>query len=245
MVMAKRVRQGNISPTVDLSRDSESDVTVGGYTTSDFLNSLKLACGGAILAYVLIALVHRSNLTGTQGSHISALAGQIRFEYNEARTDAMDHASSCYIPTEWIELPLLRVRQHTHDSKVYDIGLPEGRSLQLPVCACILVQASKQGAVRPYTPVSSSDIVGRFQLLVKTYEGGEVSGAMARMVPGDTLRVKHTPFNVKVAYPFGRKTSVTMIAGGTGVTPMLQALHKLLLTPGDATNITLLNGNHR
>jgi hypothetical protein len=56
------------------------------------------------------------------------------------------------------------------------------------VCACLLVRAPGRGrgskgkddwdgsdAVRPYTPISDNDLVGRFELLVKRYEGGAVS----------------------------------------------------------------------
>ena len=32
-------------------------------------------------------------------------------------------------------------------------------------------------------------------------------------------------------------------SGGTGITPMLQALHMLLTTAGDDTQIVMLNGN--
>jgi ferredoxin-NADP reductase len=49
-------------------------------------------------------------------------------------------------------------------------------------------------------------------------------------------------FNVKIAYPFHKKT-ITMITVGSGITPMLQALNKLLFTPGDETKIVMLNGN--
>jgi NAD(P)H-flavin reductase len=34
-----------------------------------------------------------------------------------------------------------------------------------------------------------------------------------------------------------------MIAGGTGITPMYQALERLVHTPGDTTEVTLLYGN--
>ena len=36
---------------------------------------------------------------------------------------------------------------------------------------------------------------------------------------------------------------VVMVAGGTGITPMLQALHAILGTPGDRTRVTLLYSN--
>merc|ERR1712232_732912 len=47
---------------------------------------------------------------------------------------------------------------------------------------------------------------------------------------------------MKVQYPFGRK-NITMIAGGTGITPLMQALHAILGTAGDTTVVTMLYGN--
>ena len=47
---------------------------------------------------------------------------------------------------------------------------------------------------------------------------------------------------MKRQYPFGKK-AVTFIAGGSGITPVYQALTKLLNTQGDTTQVTLILGN--
>ena len=82
-------------------------------------------------------------------------------------------------------------------------------------------------AVRPYTPISTNAMVGKFELMVKIYEKGKMGQHLDSMEVGDFLDFKHIPFNVKVQYPFNRRV-IGMICGGTGVTPMLQALHALL-----------------
>ena len=74
------------------------------------------------------------------------------------------------------------------------------------------------------------------------YPDGVVSQHINNLAIGDTLEVKHIKFNVKLPYPFGKKT-ISMISGGTGITPMYQALQKLLTVEGDTTEITLLYGN--
>lgn len=51
-----------------------------------------------------------------------------------------------------------------------------------------------------------------------------------------------SPVNVKIQYPFGAR-KILMLVGGTGITPMLQALHAILGTPGDTTRVTLLYSN--
>ena len=48
---------------------------------------------------------------------------------------------------------------------------------------------------------------------------------------GDAVEFKHIPFNVKIQYPF--KPKVGMLIGGTGIAPMIQALHAILGTADD------------
>lgn len=163
------------------------------------------------------------------------------------REPTKEYASACFLPTDWIDLPLTQVLPYNDDSKVFEFGLPTGTSLELPTCACLLVclphnDTSGNPIVRPYTPISNNDMTGKFQLLIKSYPGGNVSSFIHGMKIGQTLKFKHIKFNIKEQYPFGKKT-ISMISGGTGITPMLQALHMLLTTAGDDTQIVLLNGN--
>jgi len=169
----------------------------------------------------------------------------------------LEYASSCFLPTTWVELPLLEKTEVNHDSTVYAFGLPEGKSLNLPVCACILMLAPGRGrkegggkedwdgsdAVRPYTPMSDNSMLGKFELLVKRYDGGAVSQWLHGLEIGAKVSFKHIKFNIKAQYPFEGKQNFTLIAAGTGVTPMYQALWKLLGTPGDERKVTLIYGN--
>ena len=100
------------------------------------------------------------------------------------------HASSCYLPTNWVDLPLLSVQPVNHDSKIYEFGLPPGQSLNLPTCACLLVAPPGEDVVRPYTPISGGEMLGKFQLLIKHYEKGQISGFVKKMAVGDMLRFK-------------------------------------------------------
>merc|ERR1711877_51030 len=52
---------------------------------------------------------------------------------------------------------------------------------------------------------------------------------------------KHIPFNVKIQYPF--KPKIGMIVGGTGITPMIQALHCILGTKDDTSKVSMLYGS--
>merc|ERR1719343_1523147 len=104
---------------------------------------------------------------------------------------------------------------------------------------------SKDGkdVAKPYNPISSNSVVGSFDLLIKSYEKGVVSKYADALKPGDRVEFKQIKGNIKKwVYPFD-KSSITMLAGGTGIAPMMQALHPLLTTAGDVTRIRLLYGN--
>ena len=170
--------------------------------------------------------------------------------------DGLERCSSCYLPTSWLAVPLIAKREYNHNTSVYSFGLPDGRSLSLPVCACILMRAPGRGrikdggpadfdpeqdAVRPYTPVSESP--GKFELLVKRYENGAASQYLFGLSIGAMVEFKHIPFNIKTQYPFEGKKTFTMLCGGTGITPIFQALSKLMHTEGDDREVVLLYGN--
>jgi cytochrome-b5 reductase len=105
-----------------------------------------------------------------------------------------------------------------------------------------MVEGSPDPVVRPYTPISTNAMVGKFQLCVKVYPDGKVSQHMAKMEVGTDMDFKHIDKNVKVQYPF-KKKGIIMLVGGTGITPMVQALHALLGTAGDETQVSLIFGN--
>jgi cytochrome-b5 reductase len=155
---------------------------------------------------------------------------------------------------EWSKATLLERKAITHDTHLLTFGLPKAfnkQPLGLSTCACLLAKVDiesvgegqpREMVVRPYTPVSTNALIGRFQLLIKAYKNGKMTGQLAQLAVGDDIEFKHTEKNVKIQYPFGKK-HITMIAGGTGITPIIQALHAILGTPGDTTEVTLLFGN--
>ena len=77
-----------------------------------------------------------------------------------------------------------------------EFGLPDGQSLNLPVCACILMKgkdAEGADAIRPYTPISDNSMLGKFQLLIKRYEQGVVSSYVHGLEVGAEVEFKHIP----------------------------------------------------
>ena len=148
--------------------------------------------------------------------------------------EVLEYASTCIIPTTFIDLPLIAKREYNHDSTIYTFGLPEGKSLSLPVCACILLKAPGRGrgpngkddfdgsdAIRPYTPVSDNSMLGQFELCIKRYDGGAVSQWLYGLELGAKVGFKHISFNIKSQYPFDGKKSINR-AGG--INPLVQLL---------------------
>ncbi|KAL7537379.1 hypothetical protein ACHAXR_008752 [Thalassiosira sp. AJA248-18] len=137
-------------------------------------------------------------------------------------------------------------------------GLPDPtKPMDLTTCACLLASAELMDnekkelaqVVRPYTPISSNNQVGCFDLLIKDYdENGWLSKYMCQDLPiGGMVDFKHIDFNIKIPAPFTHK-KIGMIAGGTGITPMIQALHAILGEGSDTQKsateeVTLLYGS--
>uniref|UniRef100_A0A7S2QRW4 NADH-cytochrome b5 reductase n=1 Tax=Norrisiella sphaerica TaxID=552664 RepID=A0A7S2QRW4_9EUKA len=168
---------------------------------------------------------------------------------SDPRSPLYPYKPICFLDDEWKSLPLRDVRQATQNSKLFQFELPDDEALHLPVCACLLVKAPGAGekgsdVVRPYTPVSEEGREGSFDLLVKVYEHGKASQYLHNLQPGQEVEFKHTSANVKVQYPFGKK-SIIMLAGGTGITPMYQALQSIFKYDehDNDLEVTLLYGN--
>jgi len=140
-------------------------------------------------------------------------------------------------------------------SPFHKLGLPVGKHM-------VLRFTTSEGKVesRAYTPVTSDDERGYFELVIKIYPDGKMS-----------QHLKHLPLNssVDIRGPLGRlsykgsgtfvikrgtedgqsvdKTvavkHVGMISGGTGLTPMLQVARDILKNSSDRTKITLIFAN--
>lgn len=100
-----------------------------------------------------------------------------------------------------------------------------------------------EGRVRPYTPISLNSDRGFFDLAVKSYTDGAVSSYLHSLNIGDYVEVRG-PFK-KLKYSPNMKERIGMIAGGSGITPMLQILREICKPNSrDRTLVKLLYANH-
>ena len=96
----------------------------------------------------------------------------------------------------------------------------------MSVAAILDVNGESKEVVRSYTPISSDENPGYFDLLIKSYPQGNISKHMGTLKIGDTMKVKG-PKGAMVYAP-GLVKRFGMIAGGTGITPMLQIIRAIV-----------------
>ncbi|KAI9011126.1 NADH-cytochrome b5 reductase 1 [Gaertneriomyces semiglobifer] len=164
--------------------------------------------------------------------------------YMTVRPSTTSRVQGVLSKTEWKEFSLKEKIIISHNTAIYRFALPHHEdALGLPTGQHISVSAEIDGKeiMRSYTPTSSDDEKGHFDLLVKSYPSGRVSKFIGELEIGQKIRVKgpkgafvYTPNCVR---HFG------MIAGGTGITPMLQVIKAVLKNPADKTKLNLIYAN--
>lgn len=172
-------------------------------------------------------------------------------------------------PTVKYPLTLTEKEEISHDTKRFRFGLPSSvHVLGLPIGQHVYLSAKVGGSlmVRAYTPVSSDEDQGFVDLVVKVYfknthpsypDGGKMSQYLNDMKIGDTIDFRG-PNGLLVYNGSGQfairpdKKSdakvrkfrhVGMIAGGTGITPMLQLIRSITADPTDNTKCSLIFAN--
>ncbi|RMD39848.1 hypothetical protein DV735_g5277, partial [Chaetothyriales sp. CBS 134920] len=144
------------------------------------------------------------------------------------------------------ELKLESAETVNHNVKRLTFSLPDKDAVTgLAPVTSLLTQHTPEGAFipvfRPYTPISANDEPGQVTFLIKRYPGGKGSGKMHSLVPGDTIKFK--PLH-EFDYKPNQYSHMTLIAGGSGITPIYQLTNAILNNPEDKTRITLVYANN-
>lgn len=147
-------------------------------------------------------------------------------------------------PKQWKDFECIEKKQLTHNTARLRFALPPHHELGMTTASCLVARADIDGktVVRSYTPTSREHDKGFFDLVVKTYPEGKLSKHIFGLDQGDFLEFKG-PFK-KLDISSNSKKAIGMIAGGTGITPMLQVIQKLLDDPRDKTELRLLYANN-
>lgn len=133
----------------------------------------------------------------------------------------------------------------SHDTRLFRFQLPSLKHvLGLPVGQHIYLTTHIDGELvkRPYTPTTSDDNQGYFDLVIKIYPQGKMTQYLERLYIGQTVAVSGPSGNLiyrgkglfdirtRKPEPFvtRRVRRLGLIAGGTGITPMYQILNEIL-----------------
>nr|KAJ3422498.1 hypothetical protein HK105_007773 [Polyrhizophydium stewartii] len=100
----------------------------------------------------------------------------------------------------------------------------------------VIVKDDSCQIARPYSPISHSE--NHIELLVKRYELGTVSRHIHSLAPGDKMHIRGPLLTLP--YKQNLVERMGMIAGGTGIAPMLQLINRILDDPLDLTHISLV-----
>ncbi|KAG2433618.1 hypothetical protein HYH02_012547 [Chlamydomonas schloesseri] len=163
-----------------------------------------------------------------------------------AHADAAKSATALD-PNEFRAFKLKEKKQLTKNTFLYRFELPDNQTSGIFTASCLVTRAmlkakpedeKPKAVIRPYTPTSANEARGYLDLVVKVYEQGVMSKHIDSLKVGDTLDMKG-PIK-KYPYEANAKKHIGMVAGGTGITPMLQVIDAILANPADKTKISLV-----
>lgn len=171
--------------------------------------------------------------------------------------------SVALVPREKVPCKLVSKTSLSHDVRLFRFALPfADQVLGLPVGKHIFLCATIDDklCMRAYTPTSTIDEVGYFELVVKIYfkgvvprfpNGGLMSQYLDSMPIGSSLDVKgplgHIEYTGKGNFmvhgkqKFAKK--LAMMAGGTGITPIYQVMQAILKDQDDDTEMYVVYAN--
>jgi len=162
-----------------------------------------------------------------------------------------------------VSLPLVQKDVISPDTRVFRFALPTSQHrLGLPTGQHILLSGKVDGELvtRAYTPISCDDDLGYVDFVVKVYfanvhpkfpEGGKFTQHLEAIKLGDTIDFqgptghivywKDGLFTVKGEPHYAKRLG--LIAGGSGIAPIMQVVRHILKDPEDETELHVLFAN--
>jgi cytochrome-b5 reductase len=141
-----------------------------------------------------------------------------------------------------IPYKLIDIKQVTHDTKQFSFLIPAGAIFEhLPGDFMrVFPNFKDELEYRTYTPTTTPETKDHFEYIIKRYPNGQVSRFMHERQVGDEVWMSgpHTGGH----FVEGMATKVGMVAGGTGITPMI-AIVRSILNQAIKTEISLVFSN--
>jgi len=217
-----------------------------GNNTSLLIGASLVVAVGGLVVFKLLSSKKPAVKDGSKSKKVALLDSTVKYPFRLVYKEKLTHDTA-----------LFRFALPSHE---HVLGLPIGQHIYLSA------KINDELVVRPYTPTSSDDDKGYFDLVLKIYRanvhpkfpnGGKMTQHLDKMEPGDSIDVrgpsgrlqykrngvfeisidKKTPPTVK------KVKRVGMIAGGTGITPMYQLIKDICKRPEDDTKLQLIFAN--
>lgn len=201
-------------------------------------------------------------LMATENSPLSTSNGEMNTKVIELATIKQTNLAAL-VGSEKVPCKLVQKTSISHDVRLFRFALPSSdQTLGLSVGKHIFLCAKIDGklCMRAYTPSSSVDEIGYFDLVVKIYfrdtnpnfpNGGTMSQFLDSIPIGTALHIKgpvgHIEYLGKghfIASGIQKYAkNLAMIAGGSGITPIYQVMQAILKDPEDPTKIFVVFAN--
>jgi len=154
------------------------------------------------------------------------------------------HGGSSIHPGKWNDFELIDKTIISKNSAIYRFKLNRpDEVLDIPVghhiACCFTINGKDE--IRYYSPISNQFDTGFFDILVKSYEKGPVSSRFASLKEGQTVKFRG-PVG-RLQYIPNSSKHLALVAGGSGITPILQVITAIITNPEDLTKISLLYAN--
>ncbi|KAG7671215.1 hypothetical protein Ndes2437B_g03830 [Nannochloris sp. 'desiccata'] len=235
---------------------ADSILLVAGTDATDEFNAIHSTRAKKMLIEYYIG-----DLEGAHGASVPVLNGNGVAVANGAA--AVPEELVALNPKKRINFALAEKEELSHNACRFRFALqsPQHR-FGLPVGKHVFLYAKIDGelVMRAYTPASSDDELGYFDLVIKIYRanehprfplGGKMSQYLDSLAIGDTIEVKgpvgHMHYLGNGKYTLDgtahSTAQINMIAGGTGITPMYQVIKAVLKQSDDKTQMALLYAN--
>eukprot|EP00163_Fabomonas_tropica_P031725 TRINITY_DN764_c0_g1_i2.p1 TRINITY_DN764_c0_g1~~TRINITY_DN764_c0_g1_i2.p1 ORF type:complete len:723 (-),score=165.56 TRINITY_DN764_c0_g1_i2:129-2297(-) len=152
--------------------------------------------------------------------------------------------TACLTADTWTPLKFTEVQHLSDNMKLVRFALQSaGQRTGLGIGQYIAVRATVQGSemIRYYSPISRPDAYGHIDLLIKVdNKGGDMSHHLTSLKPGDEVDFRGPLGGIDLSTEKVQK--IGMIAGGSGISPMIQIIRSVFDRQDTKTQLNLMYG---
>lgn len=154
------------------------------------------------------------------------------------------HPSGVLTPHEYRKYTLKAKKEVSEGIWRFTFSLPtEWSVLGLPIGQRVAIRGNvgDHTVTRSYTPISSNRDLGRLELLIRVYPDGQLGNYLKDLRVKEEADIRGPKGAMR--YRKGMSKHISMVGGGTGITPLFQIIRAICEDKTDNTRVTLVYGN--